>query len=182
MIYPLPAVMVTCGDFNDDVEKRNLNIITISWAGTICSEPAMASISVRPSRHSHELIKKHGEFVINLTTKKLAFATDFCGVKSGKNLDKFEKMKLTPVKAKHVKAPLIGESPVNIECQVTEVKELGSHDMFIAKVLCIHADEAYIDAKGAFDLTKADPICYSHGKYYTLGKHLGHFGFSIKKK
>ena len=174
--------MVSCGELGDDPAKSKINIITVSWAGTICSEPAMASISVRPSRYSHDLIKKHGEFVINLTTKSLVFATDYCGVKSGRDINKFEKMKLTPLKATHVKAPLIGECPINIECKVTEVKKLGSHDMFIAKVLCIHADEKYIDAKGAFDLEKVEPICYSHGKYFGLGKFLCRFGFSVKKK
>ena len=177
MVYPLPAAMVSCGDNPD-----NYNIITISWTGTTCSEPAQTYISVRPGRHSHPIIKRTKEFVINLTTKRLAYATDFCGVKSGRNVNKFEKLKLTPQKAKHLSAPLIKECPVNIECRVTEIKQLGSHDMFMAKVLCIHADKRYFDKRGAFDLKMANPICYSHGKYYLLGKYIGHFGFSVKKR
>ncbi|KAF0133686.1 MAG: Conserved protein/domain typically associated with flavoprotein oxygenase DIM6/NTAB family [Candidatus Saganbacteria bacterium] len=177
MLYPVPAIMVSCGD-----KSENYNIITIAWAGTICSEPAMASISIRPTRHSYDIIKRTGEFVINLTTKKLVFAADFCGVKSGREVNKFAKLKLSAVKGKHVSAPLIGESPVNIECKVTECKHLGSHDMFIAKVLCIHADKRYINKKGAFNLQDSEPICYSHGKYYLLGRELGHFGFSVRKK
>ena len=177
MVYPVPAVLVTCGD-----SPANFNILTIAWTGTICSEPAMTYISVRPSRHSHNIIKETGEFVINLTTNKLAFATDFCGVKSGKDLNKFKHLKLTPQKGSMVAAPILVESPLNIECKVTEIKKLGSHDMFLAKVVCIQADKKFIDKKGAFDLKKTDPICYSHGKYFTLGKELGHFGYSVKKK
>ena len=177
MLYPAPAVMVSCGN-----KPENYNIITVAWTGTICSEPPMAYISVRPTRHSHAIIEETGEFVINLTTKKLVSALDYCGVKSGKDINKFKHLKLTPVKGEQVAAPLIKESPVNIECRVTEIKKLGSHDMFIAKVLCIHADKAYINKKGAFDLAAADLICYSHGKYYLLGKELGYFGFSVRKK
>jgi flavin reductase (DIM6/NTAB) family NADH-FMN oxidoreductase RutF len=176
MLYPLPAVMVSCGDKPD-----NYNIITISWTGTICSDPAMTYVSIRPSRRSHEIIKRTGEFVINLTNEELAYAADFCGVKSGKELNKFKNLKLTPLKAKHVRAPLIKESPINIECGVTEIKPLGSHDMFIAKVLCVHADKEFLNEKGSLDLQKAGLICYSHGKYYALGKYLGHFGYSIRK-
>lgn len=182
MIYPVPAVMVTCGTYDDDGDTSKANIITLSWVGTICSDPAMCSISVRPSRYSHGIIKKNGEFVINITTKALVFETDYCGVKSGRDMDKFKKMGLTPVHAEMVKAPLIKESPINIECSVEEMKKLGSHDMFIAKVLCIHAAEKYTDRKGKFDLEKADPICYSHGQYYNLGERLGGFGFSVKKR
>ncbi|MFA6431164.1 MAG: flavin reductase family protein [Candidatus Margulisiibacteriota bacterium] len=177
MVYPVPAALVTCGD-----SPANYNILTIAWTGTICSEPAMTYISVRPSRHSYNIIKETGEFVINLTTNKLAFATDFCGVKSGKDLNKFKHLKLTPQKGNAVAAPILLESPLNIECKVTEIKKLGSHDMFLAKVVCIQADKKFIDKKGAFDLKKTDPICYSHGKYFTLGKELGHFGYSVKKK
>lgn len=177
MVYPVPAVMVSCGD-----KKENYNIITIAWTGTINSEPPMTYVSIRPSRHSHAIIKRTGEFVINLTTKRLAFATDFCGVKSGRDLDKFKTMKLTPEKASKVKCPLIKESPMNIECKVTEIKKLGSHDMFIAKVLCVHGDKKYLEPSGKFNLQAAQPIAYSHGNYYQLGKYLGHFGFSIKKK
>jgi len=176
MLYPAPAVLVSCGENRD-----SYNLITIAWAGNICSDPPMTSISIRPARWSHAIIKRTGEFVINLTTKRLVFATDYCGVKSGREVDKFEQMRLTPAKASKVKAPLIAESPVNIECQVTEIKALGSHDLFLAKVLCIHADKQYIDKKGALNLDRAEPICYSHGKYYALGKQLGFFGFSVKK-
>lgn len=177
MLYPVPAVMVSCGN-----QPKNYNIITVAWTGTICSEPAMTYVSIRPTRHSHALIQETGEFVINLTTKKLAFAVDYCGVKSGKDINKFEKMKLTPLKGEQVSAPLIKECPVNIECRVTERKSLGSHDMFLAKVLCVHADKRYLDKKGAFNFQAAEPICYAHGKYYALGRELGCFGFSVKRK
>jgi flavin reductase (DIM6/NTAB) family NADH-FMN oxidoreductase RutF len=176
MVYPVPAVLVSCGD-----EPKNYNIITIAWTGTICSEPAMTYVSIRPTRHSYEIIKRTGEFVINLTTKKLAAAVDYCGVKSGRDINKFQKMKLTPGKAANVKAPIIVESPLNIECQVTEIKQLGSHDMFMAKVVGIQADSKFINKKGAFDLAKTEPICYSHGKYYLVGRELGYFGFSVRK-
>ncbi|MBI5399646.1 flavin reductase family protein [Candidatus Saganbacteria bacterium] len=177
MVYPVPAVMVSCGD-----EPANYNIITIAWTGTICSEPAMTYVSIRPSRHSHEIIKRTGEFVINLTTKKLLFAVDFCGVKSGRDINKFQKMKLTPGQAANVTAPIIVESPLNIECQVTEIKALGSHDMFMAKVVGVQADSKYINKNGAFNLAKTDPICYSHGKYYNLRRELGFYGYSVKKR
>ena len=161
LIYPLPAVMVTCGDC-----EENYNIITIGWTGTICSDPPMCYISVRKERHSHELIMKNKEFVINLTTEDLATATDWCGVRSG-----------------IVKAPLIAESPLSIECKVVEVKELGSHDMFIAEVVAVNAEEKLIDkGTGAFQLNHAKPLAYSHGKYYGLGEKIGGFGFSVKKK
>jgi flavin reductase (DIM6/NTAB) family NADH-FMN oxidoreductase RutF len=178
MIYPLPAVMVSCGSVPEE-----FNIITVSWTGTICTEPAMCYISVRPSRHSYKIIRNNGEFVINLTTKSLSFATDWCGVKSGKDHRKFSEMGLTPVAASIVKAPLIRESPVNIECIVKEIKELGSHHMFISEVVAINADEEYIDKKsGLFRLNDAEPICYSHGKYYETGGLIGKFGFSVEKK
>lgn len=177
MVYPIPAVLVTAADNNG-----NDNVLTVAWTGTISSEPAMAYVSIRPSRHSYHMVKETGEFVINLTTKELAYATDYCGVKSGKNEDKFEAAKLTKEEAKYVKAPLIKESPVNIECRVTDVIPCGSHDMFIGKVLCVHADEQYLDENGAFDLNKAQPLVYSHGKYYTTGEYLGKFGYSVQKK
>ncbi|MCU0472285.1 MAG: flavin reductase family protein [Bacteroidales bacterium] len=177
MIYPVPAVMVSCGS-----EPSEYNIITISWTGTINTDPAMCYISVRPSRHSYGIIRKNGEFVINLTTKSLVSATDWCGVKSGKDHNKFKEMGLTPVPASKVKAPLIKESPVNIECIVKEIKELGSHHMFISEVVAINADKNYIDEKsGVFRLSDAEPICYSHGKYYETGKLIGKFGFSVEK-
>lgn len=176
MIYPAPAVMVSLGKTPDEY-----NIITIAWTGTICTDPAMTYISIRKERYSYDIIKKNMEFVINLTTTDLAFATDFSGVKSGKNINKFEKLNLTPEKAAQISAPLIKESPVNIECIVKEIVELGSHDMFIAEVVAVNVDDKYLDEKGKFHLNKANPIAYSHGEYYELGKPLGHFGFSIKK-
>ena len=178
LIYPLPAVMVTCGDC-----EENYNIITIGWTGTICSDPPMCYISVRKERHSHELIMKNKEFVINLTTEDLAAATDWCGVRSGRDYNKFKEMHLHTEPAQVVKAPLIQESPLCIECKVVEVKELGSHDMFIAEVVAIDAEEKLIDkGTGAFQLNHAKPLAFSHGKYYGLGKKIGGFGFSVKKK
>jgi len=177
MVYPVPAVMVTCGS-----TVETYNIITIAWAGTINTAPAMTYISVRKERHSYDLIKESGEFVINLTTEALVKQTDFCGVRSGRDMNKFEVTGLTPVEASYVKAPLIEESPVNIECRVTEIKELGSHDMFLAEVLAVHVDDQYIDDNGKFHLDHSKPICYSHGAYYGLGKQLGTFGYSVMKK
>ena len=174
-LYPLPAVMVSCGT----MEKSN--IITVAWTGIINTNPAMVYISVRPTRHSYNIINETGVFVINLTTQKLAYATDWCGVKTGAKVDKFKELKLTKEKAKFVKCPMIQESPVSVECKVKEVKELGSHHMFIAEVLAINADEQYIDEKGAFDISKCDLIAYSNGGYYSLGKKLGKFGFSVQK-
>ena len=177
-LYPLPAVMVSVGD-----APENYNIITVSWTGTICSDPAMCYISVRPERHSYEIIKRTGEFVINLTTEQLAFATDWCGVRSGREVDKVAEMRLTPVASHVVRCPSIAESPVSIECRVKQIIPLGTHDMFVANVVNVSADDQYIDpATGAFDLSKAHPLCYSHGKYYALGREIGHFGFSVKKK
>ena len=176
MLYPLPVVMVSVAD-----KAGNKNIITVAWTGTICSSPPMVSVSVRPERFSHHMIMETGEFVINLTTRELAFATDYCGVKSGRDVDKFEQMKLTAVPADVVKAPMIAESPVNIECKVTEVKKLGTHDMFMAEVVAVHADEKYMDEKKRFDLTKAEPIVYSHGSYLTTGEEIGTFGYSVRK-
>jgi flavin reductase (DIM6/NTAB) family NADH-FMN oxidoreductase RutF len=178
MIYPLPAVMVSCGG-----EPAEYNIITISWTGTICTDPAMCFISVRPTRHSYGIIKKNGCYVINLTTKSLAYAADWCGVKSGKDHNKFREMDLKPVPAVKVNAPMIKESPVNIECVVKEIKELGSHHMFISEVVAVHADKKYYDEEtGIFRLSNAEPLCYLHGKYYETGKFIGKFGFSVEKK
>ncbi len=174
-LYPLPAVMVSCGT----MEKSN--IITVAWTGIINTNPAMVYISVRPTRYSYNLIKESGEFVINLTNKDLAYATDWCGVKTGAKVDKFKEMKLTKEKANFVNCPMIKESPVSVECKVREIKELGSHHMFIADVLAINADEKYIDEKGAFDISKCDLIAYSNGNYYNLGKKIGRFGFSVQK-
>lgn len=178
LIYPLPAVMVTCGD-----NPENYNIITIGWTGTVCSDPPLCYVSVRKERYSYELIKKNMEFVINLTTEDLARVTDWCGVKSGRDYDKFKEMNLHAEPAQLVKAPLIKESPLNIECKVLEIKELGSHDMFLAQVVAIDAEESLIDkGTGAFQLNHAHPLAYSHGKYYGLGEKIGGFGFSVKKK
>lgn len=176
MLYPLPVVMVSLADRNG----KN-NIITIAWAGTVCTNPPMVSISIRPERYSYDIIKETGEFVINLTTKELTFATDYCGVKSGRDVDKFKETGLTALPAKEVKAPLIGESPVNIECRVREIIPLGSHDMFLADVVAVHADEKYMDEKNKFHLEKAEPIVYSHGAYLLCGEQLGTFGYSVKK-
>ena len=175
-IYPIPAVMVSCGN----MEKSN--IITVAWTGILNTNPATCYISVRPERHSHNIIKESGEFVINLTNKNLAFATDWCGVKTGAKVDKFKEMNLHKEKAKFIKTPLIKESPVSIECKVKQIVPLGSHDMFVAEVLSIDVDDRYIDEKGAFDISKCDLIAYANGGYYPLGKKIGKFGFSVEKK
>ena len=177
MIYPLPAVMVSAAD-----KEGNQNIITIAWTGTVCTNPAMLYISVRPERYTYHMIKETGEFVVNLTTKDLVYATDWCGVKSGRDVDKWKEMKLTPVKGELEFAPMIAESPVSIECRVTNVMELGSHDMFMAEVTAVYVDEQYMDEKGTFHLEKANPLVYSHGQYYGLGRHLGGFGYAVRKK
>lgn len=176
-LNPVPAVMVTCADSEDKP-----NIITVAWTGTINSKPPMVSISVRKERYSYDLIKEKGQFAINLTTKKLAFAADFCGVKSGKEINKFEVLKLTPEKASTIEVPLIAESPVNIECVVKDILELGSHDMFIAEVVAVNVDEKLLDTDGKLCMDRAELICYSHGEYWTLDKSLGYFGYSVTKK
>ncbi len=176
-LYPLPVVMVSCGDI-DGLK----NIITIAWTGTINSNPPMTYISVRPERYSFDIINKTKEFVINITTEELTFATDFCGVRSGRDIDKFKKLNLTPEKSLKVKAPSIKESPINIECKVSDIKELGSHFMFISEVVSVSADEKYMDKSGRFNFELSKPICYSHGEYYGLGKYLGKFGYSVEKK
>lgn len=176
MLYPLPAAMVTVGD------DKYTNIITVAWTGTICSDPAMVYISVRSNRYSYELLNKNKEFVINLTTEQLAKSTDYCGVRSGRRENKAEKCRLKLVKSNKVKPMQILESPVNIECKITKVIKLGSHDMFIAKVLGVNVDDKYIDKKGKFELEKSKPIVYSHGTYFSIGKKLGKFGYSVKKK
>ena len=178
LIYPLPAVLVSCGETEE--EK---NLLTVAWTGTICSDPAMCYISVRKERHSHAILKRTGEFDINLTTRALCRATDWCGVRSGRDYDKFKEMNLTPLWAKHVKAPLVAESPVAIECRVKQVLELGTHDMFIAEVVGIEVDPQYINPEtGKFELERADLVAYSHGEYYTLGEKIGTFGYSVRKK
>lgn len=176
MLYPVPAVMLSC-----QREDEKPNIITVAWAGTVCSDPVMLSVSIRPERYSHAIIKETGEFVVNLVTKKLTFATDYCGVKSGCHVDKFEQMKLTQSKSSVIAAPGIDESPVNIECVVTEIIPLGSHDLFLAKVVAVSVDESYFDETGKFHLNDADLVAYSHGAYFTLGEQIGSFGYSVKK-
>lgn len=176
MLYPLPAVMVSC---KRPGEKPN--IITIAWAGTVCSSPAMVSISVRKERYSYDIIKETGEFVINLVNRELTFATDYCGVKSGREVDKYKEMNLTELPSQHICAPGIAESPVNLECKVRQVIELGSHDMFVAEVLGVTVDEKYMDEKGTFHLNDAQMVAYSHGHYLALGENLGKFGYSVKK-
>ena len=189
MLYPVPAVLVTVAD-----REGNSNIFTVAWAGTICTNPPMLSISVRPERHSYHMMKETGEFVVNLTTESMAWATDYCGVRSGRDVDKFketccgrdgDKWKetgLTPKKANVVDVPVIKESPVNIECRVVKVEELGSHHMFIADVVAVDVDEAYMDEKDTFHLSMAKPLAYSHGRYYGMGEELGSFGYSVRKQ
>ena len=177
MLYPVPAVMVSLAD-----REGKSNIITVAWAGTVCTNPPMLSISVRPERYSYGILKDTGEFVVNLTTEHLARATDFCGVKSGRDVDKFRELGLTEESAEFVRAPLIGESPVNLECRVTKVEELGSHHLFLAEVLAVHADEAYLDENNRFAREKTRPLAYVHGQYYGLGNLLGTFGYSVRKR
>ncbi len=178
MLYPLPAVMVSCGTKSEDY-----NIITVSWTGTINTDPPMVSISIRKERHSFNIIKESGEFVINLTTEELVRAADWCGVKSGRDFDKFKEMKLTAVSASKIKTPLIAESPVNIECKVSQIIELGTHHMFLAEVVAVNVEERFLDKQtNKFDLRQTNPIAYLHGSYYSLGENLGRFGFSVRKK
>ena len=176
-IYPVPAVLVSCAD-----KEGNKNIITIAWTGTICSDPPMAYISVRKERHSYDMIKETGEFVINLPSEELVRAVDYCGCTSGLKVDKFKKMNLTAGKSSKISAPSIEEAPVSIECKVTRIVPLGTHDMFMAEVLAINVDEKYIDEKGSFHMDDVKLLAYSHGEYYSLGKKLGKFGWSVKKK
>ena len=160
MLYPLPAVLVSVAD-----RQGNANLFTVAWTGTVCSDPPMVSISVRPERYSYHMIEETGEFVVNLTTEALACATDYCGVKSGRDVDKWGAMKLTPLTGEHVQAPMVAESPVNLECRVTRKLELGTHHMFLAEVLAVHVDETYMDENGSFRLNAARPLVYSHGRY-----------------
>ena len=178
LIYPLPAVLVSCGATPDEY-----NLLTVAWTGTVCTDPPMCYVSGRPERHSYGIIRRTGEFVINLTTRGLARAADWCGVRSGRDYDKFREMGLTPGKALKVAAPIVEESPVSIECRVRQVLELGTHDMFLAEVVAVQVDADYIDpATGRFCLERACPIVYSHGEYFALGEALGHFGWSVRKK
>lgn len=176
MLYPLPVVMVSVAD-----KEGKSNILTVAWAGTVCTNPPMVSISVRPERYSYHMLKETGEFVINLTTRDLAKATDYCGVRSGRDVDKWKEMNLTPVPSLEVNVPSIAESPVNIECRVHHVEKLGSHHMFVAEVVAVQVDDAYMDEKKSFHLSQAKPIVYSHGEYYLLGEKLGTFGYSVRK-
>lgn len=177
LLYPVPAVLVSAAD-----KDGNSNLITVAWAGTICSDPPMLSISVRPERYSYHMIRETGEFAVNLTTEELVRAVDFCGVKSGRDTDKWKETGLTPEKASVVNVPLVRQSPVNLECRVLRVDELGSHHMFIAQVVAVDVDEKYMDEKDQFHLSAAKPLAYSHGRYYGLGECLGFFGYSVQKK
>ncbi len=178
MIYPLPAVLVTCG-----ASPEGYNVFTAAWTGTICSDPALCYVSIRKERYSYDIVERNMAFTINLTSRELAQATDWCGVRSGRDYDKFKEMKLTPVKGIKVAAPYLEESPMSIECRVRDIMHLGSHDMFIAEVMNVLADERYIDAKtGKFDLRQADLMAYCHGEYFTLGEQLGTFGWTVRKK
>lgn len=177
MVYPLPAVLVSCGD------ERESDLMTAAWTGTICSEPPMCYVSIRKSRKCHEIISRTGEFVINLTNVKMSRVTDWCGVKSGRDYDKWAETGLTRGKSEKIKAPTVEQSPISIECKVVEVKELGSHDMFVAEVVNVQADEKYINEKtGAFDEKRADLMAYSHGHYYTIGKKIGKYGWTVEKR
>ena len=176
LIYPLPAVLVSCGATPDEY-----NLLTVAWTGTVCTNPPMCYISVRPERHSYDIIRRTGEFVINLTTEELARATDWCGVRSGRDHDKFRETGLTPAPATVVKAPVVAEAPLSIECRVRQILPLGSHDLFLAEVVNIQADSRYIDPEtGKLELQKARPIVYSHGEYFALGRMLGYFGWSVR--
>lgn len=177
MLYPVPAVMVSC-----QREGEKPNIITVAWAGTVASTPPMVSVSIRKERYSHAILKETKEFVINLVTKDLVLATDYCGVKSGRDTDKFGDMKLTPLPSQHIGAPGIEQSPVNIECRVVKVIPLGSHDMFLGEVVGVTVDDKYMDARGKFNLNSLGLAAYSHGEYFELGKKLGSFGYSVRKK
>lgn len=177
MLYPVPAVMVSC-----QREQDRPNIVTVAWAGTVCTNPPMLSISVRPERYSHDIIAGTGEFVVNLVTEKLVYATDYCGVRSGRDVDKFKEMKLTPQESVHINAPGIQESPVNIECKVKQILKLGSHDMFLAEVAGVTIDSEYMNTAGKFELNETGLVSYSHGEYFLLGKKLGSFGYSVRKQ
>lgn len=176
LLAPVPAVLVSCGDMNKS------NVFTVAWTGIINSSPAKTYISVRKERFSYEIIKNSKEFVLNLTTRGLVKATDFCGVRSGKTIDKFKEMNLTKQSANEVVCPLIGESPVNIECRVTDIVELGTHDMFVADILCVDVNKELLDNNGKLNLDKANLIAYSHGEYFALGEKLGKFGYTVKKQ
>ena len=174
MIYPLPAVLVSCGS-----SPQEYNVLTVSWTGTVCTNPPMCYVSIRPERHSYDIIKRNGCFVINLTTKSLARATDFCGVRSGRDCNKFKESGITPGKAEVVSAPTVDESPVSIECKVVDVRPLGSHDMFVGEIKSVTADSYLLDENGKLCLENARLVAYNHGEYYLLGEKLGFFGYSV---
>ncbi len=176
MLYPVPAVMVSCMR-----QGEKPNIITIAWAGTICSSPAMLSVSIRRERYSYDIIKETGEFAVNLVTADLVRAADYCGVKSGRDVDKFADMKLTPCSLTNISVPAIAESPVILSCKVTEIKPLGSHDLFLAEVVGVTVDSRYMDEQNKFHLNQSKLITYSHGEYFELGKKVGSFGYSVRK-
>ena len=178
MIYPLPAVLVSCGSTPEEY-----NMFTAAWVGTVCSDPAMCYVSIKPERFSHDIVERNMAFTINLTNRDLARATDWCGVRSGRDCNKWQEMNLTPVKGRTVAAPYIDEAPVSIECRVRDIMRLGTHDMFLAEVVNVIVDEKYLDPEtGALDLKKTDLIAYCHGHYYSLGEELGHFGWTVRKK
>lgn len=177
LLAPMPAVIITAAD-----KAGHTNMMTAAWAGTVCSDPVMVSVSIRPSRLTHDYIEETGEFVINLTNRQLVYATDWVGVKSGRDVDKWQEMHLTPFASRHIKAPGIAESPLCLECVVRQTLRLGTHDMYIAEVLSTDVDASLLDDKGRLDLARADLIAYSHGEYYALGDKLGKFGFSVRKR
>ena len=181
MLNPLPAVLVTCGTFEKPEDAARSGVLTVAWTGTACSDPPMTCVSVRPERYSHALIRDTGEFVINLVNRKLLRACDLCGVLSGRDGNKFEKAGITPVRASKVSAPLLDESPVSLECKVTQVLSLGTHDMFLGEIVAVDVAKELLDEKGRFRLEAADLITYLHGQYFSLGEELGRFGFSVKK-
>lgn len=176
LLSPTPAALVTCGTL------ENPNVLTVAWTGIICSNPAMTYVSIRPERWSHHIIEENGEFCINITTADLARAADFCGVRSGRDTDKFKEMKLTPLEASAVKAPIIAQSPLSLECKVKEIKRLGSHDMFIAEIVAVDVEDKYVDETGKLNLRQSGVIFYSHGEYFSQGKKLGQMGYTVKKK
>jgi flavin reductase (DIM6/NTAB) family NADH-FMN oxidoreductase RutF len=178
LVYPLPAVLISCGSTPDEY-----NVFTASWVGTVCTDPPQCYVSIRPTRHSYDIIRRNMEFVINLTTESLARPVDWCGVRSGRDYDKFQEMHLTPAPASIVSAPVVAEAPLSIECRVKEILPLGSHDMFLADVVNVLADDSLLDpATGRFALDQSNPLVYLHGAYYGLGKYIGKFGWSVEKK
>ena len=179
MLYPVPVVMVSC---KKPGANEKTNIVTLAWAGTICSDPVMLSVSIRPERYSHEIIEESGEFVVNLVTEELAESCDWCGVRSGRDYDKFRERNLTEYRSDYMETPAVAESPVNLYCKVKKVERLGSHDMYIAEVVGVTVDDRYMDEKGRFDLEAANLVAYSHGVYHALGEKLGTFGYSVKKQ